>query len=154
MKNRVTSQTCTNQKWTMLVSEWWKNQNSQTLHPMIKIFQGKIWISLVNNITRNLCDNYVPQWWVEFDDDLVGCLPTDAEIFILFCRKKLNPSQNFCYSDSLLTFIYLVRAWVRNLKLRVPISIKNLRICGCQRWCSELPRVPGTHGTRANSEIS
>jgi hypothetical protein len=30
-------------------------------------------------------------------------------------------------------------------------SIKNLKIRGCQRWCSEFRRVPGTRGTRANS---
>ena len=37
------------------------------------------------------------------------------------------------------------------LALRVPVSIKNLKIRGCQRWCSEFRRVPGTRGTRANS---
>ena len=30
--------------------------------------------------------------------------------------------------------------------LRVPVSIKNLKICGCHRWCSEFRRVPGTRG--------
>jgi hypothetical protein len=35
--------------------------------------------------------------------------------------------------------------------VRVPLSIKNLKIRGCQRWCSEFRRVPGTRGTRANS---
>ena len=42
------------------------------------------------------------------------------------------------------------------LALRVPVSAKNLKIHGCQRWCSEFRRVPGTRGTgprgtRANS---
>ena len=37
------------------------------------------------------------------------------------------------------------------LALRVPVSAKNLKIHGCQRWCSEFRRVPGTCGTRANS---
>ena len=32
-----------------------------------------------------------------------------------------------------------------------PVSIKNLKIHGCQRWCSEFWRVPGTCGTCANS---
>ena len=34
---------------------------------------------------------------------------------------------------------------------RVPVSLRNLKICRCQRWCSEFQRVPGTRGTRANS---
>jgi hypothetical protein len=33
----------------------------------------------------------------------------------------------------------------------VPVSIKIFKIRGCQRWCSEFRRVPGTRGTRANS---
>ena len=35
--------------------------------------------------------------------------------------------------------------------LQVPVSIKNLKIRRCQRWCSEFRREPGTRGTRANS---
>ena len=31
----------------------------------------------------------------------VGCLQTDSELFYLICRKRTNPSQNFCYSHSL-----------------------------------------------------
>ena len=33
----------------------------------------------------------------------------------------------------------------------MPIRNKNLKIRGCQRWCSEFWGVPGTRGTRANS---
>ena len=39
-----------------------------------------------------ICDNYVPQWWVELDDEL-SCLFTkyilkDAELFILFAENS------------------------------------------------------------------
>ena len=58
----------------------------------------------------------------------------------------------------------LNRAWVRNLKLRVPL-VTLIELCGCQlvlrtskfagaraqRWCSEFRRVPGTRGNLANS---
>ena len=33
----------------------------------------------------------------------------------------------------------------------MPVSITNLKIRGCQRWCTEFRRMPGTRGTRANS---
>ena len=30
-------------------------------------------------------------------------------------------------------------------------NIKTLKICGCQTWSSNILRVPGTHGNRANT---
>ena len=52
------------------------------------------------------CDNYVPQWWVESewvesDDELSWLFTQRFRAFYLICRKSPNPSQNFCYSNSL-----------------------------------------------------
>ena len=49
----------------------------------------------------HLCDNYVPQWWVELDDELSWLFTKSLRDFYLICRKYPNPSQNFCYSHSL-----------------------------------------------------
>ena len=35
----------------------------------------------------HLCDNYVPQWWVEFDDELSWLLTKIFRDFYLICRK-------------------------------------------------------------------
>ena len=57
------------------------------------------------------------------------------------------------------------RAWVRNLKQRVPITSKSSKFkgatqhyvvklpksAGARHYCPKIQRVPGTHGTRANS---
>ena len=48
----------------------------------------------------NYCDNYVPQWWVEFDDEL-SWLFTKYWPFYLIFIKWPNPSQIFCYFYSL-----------------------------------------------------
>ena len=34
-----------------------------------------------------LCDNYVPQWWVEFDDELSWLFTKRFRAFYLICRK-------------------------------------------------------------------
>ena len=46
-------------------------------------------------------DNYVPQWWVEFSDELIWLFTERFRAFSLICRKWPNPSQNFCYPHSL-----------------------------------------------------
>ena len=55
----------------------------------------------------NHCDNYVPQWWVEFDDELSWLFTKRFKTFYPIYRKCPNPSQNFCF-PIFLTFIYLV----------------------------------------------
>ena len=46
------------------------------------------------NIRAGFCDNYVPQWWVEFKDELssrtswVGCLLKDSVLFVLFAENS------------------------------------------------------------------
>ena len=43
----------------------------------------------------------MPQWWVEFDDELSWLFTNRFGAFYLICRKYPNPSQNFLYSNSL-----------------------------------------------------
>ena len=56
---------------------------------------------------------------------------------------------------------YLIRAWVGNLKQRVPITskfngatqhyvVKFPKSAGVRHYCSKIPQVPGTLGTHAN----
>ena len=47
------------------------------------------------------CDNNVPQWWVELDNELIWLFTNWFRAFCLLCRKQPNPSQNFCYSHFL-----------------------------------------------------
>ena len=72
-------------------------------------------------------------------------------LFVVADRKFVKPSDEFDISGLELGIwnwgCQLFKEWA----LRVPVSIKNLKISRCQRWCSEFRRVPGTRGTRANS---
>ena len=49
---------------------------------------------------HQICDNYVPQWWVEFDDELGWLFTKEFKAFCLICRKYPTLSQSFCYSHS------------------------------------------------------
>ena len=53
------------------------------------------------------CDNYVPQWWVEFDDELSWLSLKDSELFILF-EGNSQILLKISVIPILLTFIYLV----------------------------------------------
>ena len=54
-----------------------------------------------------LCDNYVPQLWVEITMSWVGCLLKDFELFILFVENS-HILLKISATPILLTFIYLV----------------------------------------------
>jgi hypothetical protein len=56
-----------------------------------------IWSWKLICMSNVICDNHVPQWWVEFDDELNWLFTKRFRAFYLFP----NPSQNFCYSHSL-----------------------------------------------------
>ena len=53
-----------------------------------------------------MCDNYVPQWGVELDDEL-SCLLKDSELFILLAENSQILLKIYVI-PILLTFIYLV----------------------------------------------
>ena len=60
------------------------------------------------------CDNYVPEWWVEFDDELnstmswVGCLLKDSKLFFILVEENSQILLKISLILILLTFINLV----------------------------------------------
>ena len=52
----------------------WKRLSNRGIPPLTQFFNNK-------------CDNYVPQWWVEFDDDLSWLFTKRFRVFYLICRK-------------------------------------------------------------------
>ena len=86
--------------------DWSSGQINRTVLPDIGIKNW--WLLCVSGpekcgtqITRQSCDNYVSQWWVEFDDELSWLFTYRFRAFYLICRKEPNPSQNLFYSHSL-----------------------------------------------------
>ena len=51
--------------------------------------------------TDCFCDNYVPQWWVEFDDELSWLFTNKIQSFLSCLQKIAKSSQKFCYSHFL-----------------------------------------------------
>ena len=52
-------------------------------------------------VTETIVTIMCPKWWVEFDDELSWLFTKRFRAFYPICRKQPNPSQNFCYSNSL-----------------------------------------------------
>ena len=52
----------------------------------------------------NKCDNYVPQWWVEFDDALNWLFANTLRDFYPICRKLIIAAPN-CHKDYLFYFL-------------------------------------------------
>ena len=66
------------------------------------------------------CDNYVPKWWVEFDDELSWL----SQLFILFAENS-QILQKVSVIPILLAFIYLVAL---NLLVKFMFSKKATEI--------------------------
>ena len=46
------------------------------------------YVNKKSTLTCFHCDNYVPQWWVEIDDELSWLFLKDSELFILFAENS------------------------------------------------------------------
>ena len=62
------------------------------------------WVCEVRPTKTHICDNYVPQCWFEFDDELSWLFTKRFRDFQIICRKQPNPS----VPPILLNFMYLV----------------------------------------------
>ena len=81
-----------------------EDANLKGLWPLC-IGLAKLWpcakwiIDIISTTTQVKCDNYVPQWWVEFNNELSWSFTNRFRAFYFICRK--SPFKNFFYSPSL-----------------------------------------------------